>query len=119
MALEAKLTAILKGICPRTFPNFADAGTARPYVTYQQIGGDVIVLLGRAVPNVENAEIQINVWSNTCAEAKATIQQIESALILASEFTAKPRAAPASDFDSNIPIYCSRQDFTIWCDKST
>jgi hypothetical protein len=118
MALEAKLATVLQGVCPRSFPDFAPTETARPYITFQQIGGDVVNPLAREVPNVENAEMQINVWSNTRLEAKTLIKQVESALILTTQFTCKPRAAAASDFDSDIPVYCSRQDFTIWCDRT-
>jgi hypothetical protein len=118
VALESKLTALLKGVCPRAYPDFAPNGTARPYVTYQQIGGDVINPLARDVPNAENAEMQITVWSDTRGEAKALIKQIEAALIVATDFTAKPRSAAASDFDADIPLYSSRQDFRIWCDRT-
>jgi hypothetical protein len=119
MTLEAKLTAVLKAVCPHAFTDFAPNGTPRPCITFQQIGGQVIPVLGKEVPSVENAEMQINVWSDTRTEAKALIKQIESALILAATVQAKPLAAPASDFDSDIPVYCSRQDFSIWCDRDT
>lgn len=118
MALESKLTAVLKAVCPRTSPDFAPFDTQRPYVTYQQIGGAAIKPLAREVPNLENAEIQINVWSNTRAEAKALIKQIEAAIIMETGFIGKPSAAAASDFDADIPVYCSRQDFSIWCDRT-
>jgi hypothetical protein len=117
MTLEAKLVAILKVVCPRTFTDFAPPTTTRPYVTFQQIGGAVINPLANEVPDKENAEIQINVWADTRAEAKAAIKAIEAALIIATTFQARPVAAPASDFDADIPVYCSRQDFTIWCDR--
>lgn len=118
MALESKLTAALKAVCPRTSPDFAPYGTARPYVTYQQIGGAVINPLAREVPNLENAEIQVDVWSDTRAEAKALIKQIEEALILETGFIAKPSAAAVSDYEADIPVYRSRQDFSIWCSRT-
>lgn len=118
MALESKLTAALKAVCARTSPDFAPFDTVRPYVTYQQIGGAVIKPLAREVPNMENAEIQVNVWSNTRAEAKALIKQIEAAIIMETGFIGKPSAAAVSDYDADIPVYCSRQDFSIWCDRT-
>lgn len=70
--------------------------------------------LDSTVPSHENAEVQINVWSNTRIEAKELIKQIEAALIVAANMAARPVGASVSDFDSDIPVYCSRQDFRIW-----
>jgi hypothetical protein len=117
MTLESKLVAILKTVSPRTFTDFAPVDTQRPYITFQQIGGAVIRPLANVVPQKENAELQINVWADTRPAAKAAIKQIEAALIESVEFQARPLAAPASDFDADMERYCSRQDFSIWCDR--
>lgn len=117
MTLESILVAVLKESSPRTFGDFAPPTTERPYITFQQIGGEVISPLGRELPNKENAVMQINVWANTRSEAKAMIKAIESALILSPTFSAKPVAAPQSDFDADVPVYCSSQDFSIWHDR--
>jgi hypothetical protein len=117
MTLELTLVAVLKTVCVRTFTDFAQPNTARPYVTFQQIGGQAIEVLGKEVPSKENAEMQINVWADSRPEAKALIKSIEQALILSTEFQATPLAAAASDFDSSIPVYSSRQDFSIWADR--
>lgn len=117
MTLESKLVTILKTVSPRTFVDFAPVATERPYITFQQIGGSVIRPLANEVPGKENAEMQINVWADTGAAAKAAIKMIEAALIQASVFQARPVAAAASDFDADMERYCSRQDFTIWCDR--
>jgi hypothetical protein len=117
MSMEADLTVLLKGICPRVFPDFAPASTGRPYVTYQQIYGEAIPYLGREVPTKQNAVMQVNVWSDTRKEAKAMILQIEEALIRYPAFQASPVAAPVSDFDADVPVYGSRQDFSIWADR--
>ena len=37
--METDLTTLLLAICPRVFPDVAPLSTARPYITYQQIGG--------------------------------------------------------------------------------
>lgn len=117
MTLEEKLVVLLKAICPRTFPDFAPTDTARPYVTWQQIGGDVVEFVDNAVPSQENALIQVNVWSDRRAEAKDLIKQIEVSLIGAAVFQARPSGAAASDADPDMARYCSRQDFTIWADR--
>jgi hypothetical protein len=117
MSVEADLYGVLNAICPRTFPDFAPVSTMRPYVTYQQIGGQVINPIGNDVPNKQNGEFQINVWSNTRAEAAALARQIEAALRQSSAFIARPLSAPASDYDHDMEIYGSRQDFSIWSDR--
>lgn len=115
--LEVKLTAALKQLCPRTFPDFAPADTQRPYVTYQQIGGEAPSFVDDTVPTLENAQVQVNVWANTRLEAKSLIKQIEAALTVEAGFQARPVSASASDFDAHVPVYCSRQDFSIWADR--
>lgn len=117
MTLEEHLTALLQGICPRAYCDFAPVGTERPYVTYQQIGGEVVDFLDNTLPSKENAQIQVNVWSDTRAEAKALIKQVEAAMIAATMFQASPQAAAVSDFDPDIPVYGSRQDFSVWADR--
>lgn len=117
MTLEASLTTVLKQSCPRVYPDFAPAGAQRPHVTYQQIYGATLTYLGREVPTKENAVMQVNVWSDTRKEAKALILDIETRLVQATQFQAKPVAAAVSDSDPDIPAYCSRQDFDIWADR--
>lgn len=112
--LEQKLYAVLAAICPRVFPDFAPADTARPYVTFQQVGGEVVDFITQDVPTLENAAMQVNVWADSRMEAKATILQIEAALIASTTLQARPEAAAVSDFDADMERYCSRQDFSIW-----
>jgi hypothetical protein len=116
MALEEKLAVLLQAICPNTFPDFAPIGTPKPYVTWQQIGGDTVDTIDNVVPSIENALVQINVWSDRRLEAKALIKQIEAALISAQNLQARPTDAAVSDGDPDIGR-CSRQDFSIWADR--
>lgn len=117
MTLESRLVAVLKEFTPRTFTDFAPTSTARPYITFQQIGGQVVRQLANEVPSVENAEVQINVWADTRSDAKSLILQIEAALITGATMRARPLAASVSDFDADMERFCSRQDFSIWCDR--
>jgi hypothetical protein len=117
MSLESQLFTLLQGVCPRSFPDFAPATTARPYVTYQQIGGQAVNHLDRLIPNKRNAVMQINVWSDTRAEANTLIQSIEDALRMTTVFQAEPSGAPHASFDADIPVYAAIQDFSIWADR--
>lgn len=117
MSLESTLTALLKTVSPRTFADFAPATTERPYITFQQIGGQVISLLTNQVASKENAEMQINVWADSRTAAKTAIKQIEAALVGSGDFIARPLGAAVSDFDADMNRFCSRQDFSIWADR--
>ena len=114
MSIESDFYTALKAICPRVFPDFAPVSTTRPYVTYQAIGGEVINPIGNDVPNKRNVVMQVNVWSNTRLEANTISQAIESALRTSSAFVARPQSAAIDDFDADLPVYSSIQDFTIW-----
>lgn len=114
MTFESDLFDLLKGVTPRVFPEFAPVKTARPYVTYQNIGGDVVNYTGAEIPDHRHAEIQVNVWSDSHPEALALIRAIEDAMRGASAFTAQPMSAPSSTFDADVPVYGTQQDFSCW-----
>lgn len=113
MTVEADLYTRLVAICPRVYPDVAPTSTLKPYVTFQQIGGEVINPLDGADPNKENAVFQINVWSTTRKEAKATIKAIEAAL-RPPPLNARPESAAFNDYDYDMSVYGSQQDFSIW-----
>ena len=117
MILEEKLVALIRAVCPRVSPDFAPTTTARPYVTFQQVGGQALSFVDNTVPSIENAEIQVNVWANSLLEAKGLMKLIEEALIVATSVQARPLSACVSDFDADIPVYGARQDFSIWADR--
>lgn len=117
MTLEEKLHFELAAVCPRVFPDFAPTETERPYVTFQQVGGEVVQCLDNTVPSKENASMQVNVWSDSRKEAKAVILAIEARLLATTTIQVASQAAAVSDFDADMERYCSRQDFDIWADR--
>jgi len=114
VTVEADIRAAIVTVTPRVFPDFAPHGTTRPFVTYQQIGGDALNYWEQAMPDKKNGLIQINVWSDTRAEAASLILAIEGAMRTASAFNAKATSSHVADFDAEVPIYGARQDFTVW-----
>lgn len=114
MSLESDLYTLLSSLCPRVFPDVAPTNTVRPYVTWQQIGGQVINPIGNEVPDKRNAQIQINVWSNTRAEANQLAHEIEAAMRVASLFSARPNADFIASYDSDLEVYGTVQDFSVW-----
>lgn len=115
MSFESDLFTLLKTVTPRVFPDLAPTTTQRPYVTYQQVGGDVLNMVANVAPGVRNSMLQVNVWSNTRAEAMQISRAIEAAICTTNTFkAARPIGAAVADYDADIPVYGARQDFTVW-----
>lgn len=118
MTFESDLVVLLGGIAPgAVFPDFAPVATARPYITFQGLGGQVLNPLCNEIPGKRNAEMQINVWADTRAQALSLIRSIEDAMRLATAFIARPSSAPVSDFDADTRVYGCLQTFSCWFDS--
>lgn len=117
MTIESSIKTVLATACTRVFPDFAPVNTTRPYITYRQVGGEVINPLAKEVPVKQHGIFQVNVWANSRASAALTMLAIESAMTLATTFTAKPVSAPVSDFDAEVPVFGSEQEFNVWSDR--
>jgi len=117
VSLETDLYTLLSGLCPRVFPDVAPGDTARPYLTWQQVGGMLISPLGNEVPGKRNANIQINVWANTRIEAVELALQIEAAMIQATAFQARPNMAHIASYEDDLNLYGTVQDFSVWANR--
>ncbi len=112
---EANLTKWLAPfVAGRVFPDFAPISTTRPYITYQQIGGDAPRYIDDNVPNVQNALMQINIWTDSRGEAADLARSIETALIEAPEFVARPASAMIARAEEDLKLYGAIQDYDIW-----
>jgi hypothetical protein len=115
MTVEASIFSAIGGLCDnRVFPDKAPLGTAKPYVTYVQVGGEPVNYTDNFVPSLQNGRFQFNVFSDSRAQSKALMLQIETTLIMSTDMQARPIGALASDYDHDMQIYESRQDFSIW-----
>ena len=116
MSMEADLTALLKGLCPRVFPDFAPAGTLPPYITYQGLGGRPQRYADNTAANKRHTHMQISVWAATRAESLTLVHQVEDALCAAAAFTASQANEPFNsvDADREPALYGCVQDFDIW-----
>lgn len=117
MSLETALFSALQAQCPRVFPDEAPYDTPRPYVIWQQIGGDPLSYVEGTVPNQRNAHIQIEVWDETRLQANALMLQIEAALMSAPAFQASPLGALSATIDDGTDRRGAQQDFSIWADR--
>ncbi|HEV2612540.1 MAG TPA: DUF3168 domain-containing protein [Noviherbaspirillum sp.] len=116
MTVESDIFNLLKGLAGnRVYPDRAPADTARPYIVYQQAGGESIAYVENTLPDQENARFQIAVWADTRMAAKALIKQVEAALVTTTMFQTKALGASVSTMDEEL--YGSRQDFSIWSSR--
>lgn len=116
MTIEADLVTALRTVCPRVSPDVAEFGTVRPYITWQFIGGQTLRALNGVPFDKRHTLLQVNVWSQSRAEALTLMRQVETVLCdTAQPFTARPEAEPVSDVADDIEpmLYSSVQDFSI------
>lgn len=115
MTTEATLFNTLKTlVSSRVYPDIAPAGTVVPYITYQQVGGEALAFVENTLPSSKNGRYQVNVWASTRAAAAALALQVEAALVQASAFQARAVGAPAATHDTELGLYGTLQDFSIW-----
>ena len=112
-ALYAALSPLVAG---RVFPDVAPLDTPRPYITYQQIGGDAHGYLGKELPDHEHALVQLNIWADTRLAASLVRKLAEANLVAATAFEARPASGPIAQHEPDLtpPGYGTRQDFNIW-----
>jgi hypothetical protein len=115
MTVEADLYTCLQGLVGgRVYPDVAPQPVAKPYITFQQVGGQAIAFLESAVVGKRNGRFQVNVWGVTRIEAAATMRAAEDALVVNTTLRAIPQAAPVSTYEPETGLYGARQDFSIW-----
>lgn len=118
MTVEADLYTVLKGLVSnRCFPDVAPLNATRPYITYTQIGGEALTFIGNELPSKKHGRFQINVWADTRASASTVMLAVESAMTLATAFQAKPLGASSSDYDHDMTLYGSMQDFSVFSNR--
>lgn len=114
MSLESDLVAVITPLCPRLFPDVAPYTTARPYVTYQHIGGIPLRYVDNQPADKRHTLLQVNVWADTRAAALTLARAIEEALCAATAFTARPDSELLADVDPDTDRRGCLQDFSIW-----
>ncbi len=114
MTIEATVVTALGSLCSgRIFPDWAPVDTARPYVVYQQVGGDVLNPINGDVPGYHNARIQFMAWADTRLQANALMRQIEDAL-RPHPINGRPIGALMARAEPLTKQRGAQQDFSIW-----
>jgi hypothetical protein len=102
----------------RVFPDTAPERVAKPYATYQQIGGPTLAFMeGGAAPDHRHLRFQINVWSTTRTEASAKALAVDDVMRAATQFQAEPVGESIARKEDAVdpPLYGAQQDFMVWC----
>lgn len=117
MSLESDLFAAIRALVGnRAFPDVAPIKTARPYITYQVVGGRAVNFLETGLVGKRNARIQINCWADTRLEASSLARTVEDTVVLNTTLRAYVLGAPVSSYEDETspPLYGTRQDFSVW-----
>ena len=115
MSLESLIFDTLKDVCDsRVYPDFAPEETPRPYITYQQVGGDSLNFIKQSEPSMRSARVQFNVWADTRKDASNLALQLEQALRMNEALNTTVLGAPTSLVDDISKLRGTRQDFTFW-----
>lgn len=114
MTIETDLVAALDALCGgKCYADAAPAGTAAPFITYQQVGGRTVDFIEGGASIKRNARLQVNVWHSSRAQANALMRQVEDALQSA-PFFGDPQGALVALAADGVPLKGAQQDFSLW-----
>ena len=114
MTVEANIkTALDPLVAGRVFPDFAPLGTPRPFVCYEQAGGEALSNLDGTLPDKKNGRFEVGVYADTRAQCAAIALQVESAMAASAAFQCTALHAPISDYAPDVKLYSSTQNFSV------
>lgn len=115
MTIEADLFNAIKGLVSnRVYPDVAPLGAVKPYLTYQQVGGDAVNFVDPTAPSKKNGRFQINVWGTTRSAVATLARQVEDTLRGTAGLQTTVLGAPVATYEQDTQLYGSRQDFSFW-----
>jgi hypothetical protein len=115
MNIETMLyQAMQEFVSGRCFPDFAPEMTARPYITYQVVGGQPISFIDGAIPDHEFSRVQVNVWADTRIEASDLGRAVEHALRAATELQTDVVTGRFATYDETTQYRGTMQDFIFF-----
>jgi hypothetical protein len=117
MSMETTLYGLLAAICPRVYPDVAPAEVARPYLTWQAIGGESMRFGDGSAHDKRHTLMQVSVWSTTRAEAISLIHQVETALCGHTGWQAEPQGEAVSIYEPDTELRGSVQRYEIWATR--
>ena len=115
MSIETALFDALRGlVSDRVYPDVAPENTVRPYITYQQTGGDAVNFVESTIPSKKNARMQINVWADTRLQAAAMAGTVEDVLRTLIVLHPTVLGAAIATYDDETKLRGTLQYFSLW-----
>lgn len=115
MTIETAMFAALQGlVADRVYPDVAPENALRPYITYQQVGGNAINFVEGGMPSKRHARVQVNVWAATRIQATAMGNAVEDALRAVTALQTDVAGALVATYDEATKLRGTRQDFSFW-----
>ena len=114
MTVESVIFDSLKGLVSnRVYPDLAPTMPTKPYVTYQQVGGQAVNFLDTTVPGKKRSRFQVNVWGDTRSQVSALAGQVEDALRAVVALQTVIEGAPIATYEPDTKLRGSMQDFSF------
>lgn len=115
MTTETLLVDALKTlVANRVYPDVGPVGVLKPYITYQQVGGQPVNFLESTTPSKSNGRFQINVWADTRAAAALLAKQVTAALRGTAALQTTVLGEPVATYEEDTKLRGTRQDFSFW-----
>lgn len=115
MSVESEIFDALKGLVSnRVYQDLAPDVVTKPYIVYQQAGGDGVNFVDATVPSKKNARFQVAVWAETRASAATLSRQVEDALRVVTTLQTTVLGAPVAVYELETKLRGTRQDFSVW-----
>lgn len=115
MTTESLIFDALKTlVANRVYPDVGPVGVVKPYITYQQIGGQAVNFMESTTPSKSNGRFQVNVWADTRTAAALLAKQVTAALRATSALQTTALGEPVATFEADTKLYGTRQDFSLW-----
>jgi len=116
MTPEEHIYQVLKDLSGgRVFPDVAEQGTTRPYITFQAVGGAPINYLSGDRPDKQPVRMQVNVWADRRNEASEVGMLVEDAMRSAIVLQVEVLTVRTATYDEQTNYRGTMQDFQIFC----
>jgi len=116
--IEQAIYDRLKVLCDgRVWADVAKAGTPKPCITYQQVGGEVVQFTDQTLSDVRHARIMVKAWADKRITASNLAAQIEELLVTHPDMQVVAIGTFISDYEEDTKLYGTRQDFSCWLKK--
>lgn len=116
MSVEDDIYFALKGLVGgRVERDVAPVGIAKPYITFQQVGGVPLNFLEPVLPSKRNGIFRVYCWDTTRDSASALGRQVEKLLVESSVLLATTASGlVAIPREPDTGLFGTWQHFDIW-----